>query len=1325
MKQTALFAALGETQSRIDYRATSPGSPRRSHLAHSKIFSMPRRSLEQTKPGGSSMSSSSRFSNTSQQVPFAVNTSFASSQLSSSQQQQYETGSLVNSETTSVSGKSLYRNDYSRSQHPLILPGGQQRKSAAPFNMENMSPEQIRFDKYVNRFAAHDPRSSPVRRHRDDSPLRNPSPLTISERISRFNGGGQQQQQAAPSPRPPARADNFGFPDPEPQLSSFSSGSADRKATSSPSGPQLSSFGSGSEGRKSTSFHPPTPQQQKQLNNGSMSTVTTVATNTTTERQQSPSVERRGVISRDVISTPSRYSRAAGRTLLTEGMRSYSYEHLPKNNDSAIETPSPAKVAELRSKLWDKGETLQVAFPPSFHYVGGRESSDADAEGVASQSGAEKKLPKGPEMAGRYGQRSRSPMATDRRYGHRSQSHSPKRPQYVNSAFKSRFYQAALASRRAPANNSSEQEHNVEIDRIEQERQQHEDPMQQQHQQQQQQQQAERQAPMQQQELEGQEEDLQQETQQQDYGRHQQQDYGRHQQQRQQQDHVPIHVQERQSQQHEAQRMHEQLIRTKVTVAASQRQRQRYEPRQVEDQLTTNATRMGQEPQSRQVLKTLPDTPTSANMWRKNPSQVDETSDGTGEASVAKLVARLNSISRDNPAAALAQIDSILRSESSSGDVEPSRTHLPVAQVQDEKKDDGDGFNDDEDSDDETSMSSITNPTYATGQLGTPNQQSMSGNRKPNALQSYTQPSTPREEQAKRNKQLSTTHEEQAKRNKQPSTAHEEQAKRHSKKDKSRPPPPATIDVKEPGSRGMNQSMGRLDQHVTSETREPTSAAAIAMKIRMWDEMSNSKASDKKDEAPSLQEELISAATEELGSIVTPYAGSLASSQHRESPMRTSMSPSSPATLLGPHFVSDSPERLYEENPESQPHVPALEIPSLDISRSQERLQGRGGPQERLQGLGGSQKRLQERGRQVSREESPLARPPRPLSNSITPRRRHPWDHKRSSILLNSKPSIVDTSMEGGEGVEMKPIAPAPVTSQRKVLQIRKEAVAKPDVVARGFTARDTPGFTGDAFEIDPKLLKSNDGFGFPAQIKQEARAPPSCSNDFDAAWEPSSASTFFPEKKTTSSRPSLAQRRLSGNNQRLPVAANSNDRNIVNSMSRAETVPFQCEYPVTEPQPVHKANVVEPPKSPGRSKFSLLKLKKSHDVLLKSPALDNSVPRDKYPASPKKQRDDGVNLVVEPPKSPGRSKFSLLKLRKSHDALLKSSPTSLDMNQTAETPQQSARSKSPGRRASPGRWASPGRQASSGIERGIERTGSFKIMKRFNRLRREKESEV
>lgn len=1235
-------------------------------------------------------------SHMNQVAPLTLNTSFtSSSQLSLSQH-----------DTSSDTSLPRYRPDYSRSQHPQI-PGGDQQRSnpAQPLHTVHMSPEQIRFEKYVNRFAAHDPRSlSPLTKRREqvDPEGLPPEKLSISERISRFNRLQSPVEAMSPARQsytPAQQRDSFGSP---PSIDRRISAGSERAAEQVPTPTSNMQQRHPSVRATLAEEHVTSVQQPKISASTSTSTTATNTTSTATERR-SPTLERRDIASNHIrypqgLSTPTR------APLMAEGRRSYSYDQ-PRSSMGAfaIETArSPARVADLRKKLWDNNETLQVAVPPSLHYVGPPIVTEEEKNPVATKA----VIPKGPEMAGRFGQRSRS--------------HSPKRPQYPNSTtFKSRYYEAARASRRTYVVNKDSP--GAKPISVKEQQQVHDH--------------SPTEAALKERDTARMATAAREESQHMiDHQRHRPQQGEVLRQEIQQQDYGPRKGFSVSDQEREAQRMQEKLLKRN-----SGAQRKPSDSQQTVGHKMPDSVTMPQDHHKRQRIPS--NGVGSPDMWRSQPmpNLVDERSEGTGETSVAKLVARLNRISRDNPAEALAQIDSILRAESksSSGDLEPAKTQLlPVSNVQEEKKDEYDG-NDDEDSDDETSMSSITNPTYISTQVGAPNShQSLPPNRnvRPSALQTY--------------QQLVKTPEKEG------------QGARNHRKNKERAPPPATIQVKEANGRGTDQIMGRLDQHVVnSRSAEMNSAAVIAMKIRMWDEMSESKTSLRLDEAlsivPSLQEEIVSATTDELGSIVTPTdapGGSVESSQ-RESPLVMSMLPTPPSTLLGPPSECSPDSSLDLRLPEPQ-------IPLIELSDSQDRLH--------------------ERGRQLSREDSP---PPRDTTNSLTPRRRHPWDHhhpKKRSESRDSNSTPKGGSIEGLRGLEMRPIEPAPVTSPRNVLQIRREKVARavspvsvqdkpgfrghsskgnretdskskgatslvnahgeaslkkeannrrepatkavatsggdvsnprsdtvaqPHITSAGVTGLGPHVFQGDSFEVDPKLLKSNDEFRFPIRIKQEELRPASFSTNYDPAWEPLAASSLFPSSKSASTKLSVAQERLVQRGLGSPAQTNVQD------VGKAADV--------SQRQRQQASRTI----SPGRNRFSLLKLKRSHDTVVHSPPkTSREIDPLEYvdTASLESQRDDTVTLMVEAPKSPGR-KFNLLKLKKSQDTNLKPAAPTLDMNPviavTTPSTQKRALSKSPSR------WgSSPGPTRTSPAR---DRTGGFNIVQRFSRLRRERDADV
>jgi hypothetical protein len=103
----------------------------------------------------------------------------------------------------------------------------------------------------------------------------------------------------------------------------------------------------------------------------------------------------------------------------------------------------------------------------------------------------------------------------------------------------------------------------------------------------------------------------------------------------------------------------------------------------------------------------------------QQPQRTEEKSgntNGTDRKNVSKLVAKLNAVNRDDPQEALALIDSILRQESrgsSSGERGQHALEAAAPAPQRESPNPVESLSDEEgESDDETSVSSMTNPTY-------------------------------------------------------------------------------------------------------------------------------------------------------------------------------------------------------------------------------------------------------------------------------------------------------------------------------------------------------------------------------------------------------------------------------------------------------------------------------------------------------------------------------------------------------------------------------------------------------------------------------------
>lgn len=256
-------------------------------------------------------------------------------------------------------------------------------------------------------------------------------------------------------------------------------------------------------------------------------------------------------------------------------------------------------------------------------------------------------------------------------------------------------------------------------------------------------------------------------------------------------------------------------------------------------------------------------------------------STATGEASVAKLVAKLTSVSREDPERALRMIDSILRAESRSSSGQPgsragsrsgsrasreaSRSPVvaPLSEDVDVAIENDDDESDDSDSScDDTSVSSITNPTYQRDDKAYPHAPSTSTSRnpRPSSLNKYSQlqPTSPKEEE-KRGKSSKSKKE---KKPPPPATIKAKSKKSSSKKEKAKINDTVSKTLPATKVRALSPSTRDRKQSLKTDAMDP---AAIAMKIRGWDEQVNL---DPEPMSPT--KTVDTSATEELGSIVTP-----------------------------------------------------------------------------------------------------------------------------------------------------------------------------------------------------------------------------------------------------------------------------------------------------------------------------------------------------------------------------------------------------------------------------------------------------------------------
>ena len=563
-------------------------------------------------------------------------------------------------------------------------------------------------------------------------------------------------------------------------------------------------------------------------------------------------------------------------------------------------------------------------------------------------------------------------------------------------------------------------------------------------------------------------------------------------------------------------------------------------------------------------------------MWRHEPptTEAELLSGGEGDATVARLVAKLNAVKRDNPAMALAKIDSILRAESRSSSersrdsrevgnspTPPNRAlndsmEVPAAYHDDDYEEDGD-------SDEETSVSSITNPTYQSvkapsvefdGGVSPSNRRG----RRPNALENY------------------------AKKVQSPSEVEESLSKAKTKK---RTPPPSSIKVNSVKDSQNRDTLKKELLKSKTSSMNGKSAAEIALKIRMWDQMTSGNGLVTSKGFPNTMEEDTTAGTSELGSIMTPADAAAAAGGKQEKPI----------------VVAEQQQQQQQE----------------EVVSSNER----------------AVVYHQDKIHVETQQDAPVPRATSPAMGASV-RRNHPWDRHHPRNRSKDSPRIVDTSMEGGMGLEIR----TQPNENPKVLKIRQEAARR----AQYDVAADTSGFTGDSFDIDPKLLLADDDddeFGAPKGVKSEllSQSVLSSSQDFDAAWVPLPPSAFFNEADGNARQQQKAQRDRSQQQQqqgsrsssspnqkaikrhnRVSPSPNGRRASSSSSLPRVAMPPIPREFPTPEPEP----DRAERSKSPARRKFNLKPIlkrrsngKKADPLVQSIEDRDEARPRTSMPA--------------------------------------------------------------------------------------------------------------
>ena len=224
------------------------------------------------------------------------------------------------------------------------------------------------------------------------------------------------------------------------------------------------------------------------------------------------------------------------------------------------------------------------------------------------------------------------------------------------------------------------------------------------------------------------------------------------------------------------------------------------------------------------------------------------------QENVAHLLAKLQSVNRSDPNAALREIDAILKAETGGSALESSRKSglvPPSNKVAPEEISPGspEGEDDDGDSETETTVSSITNPTFSG--------QGKHRKKKEEARKTH-RPTLPTAVEGEESNYDSKRSQEAVERNSE------------SRRKKVRSPPPDTIQVsaiRDRGSEKKGMEDGKRSSHALEKKLSAglDATAELAEKIRRWDELSG------KESAPEGKgPDLMSDTTDALGSIMTP-----------------------------------------------------------------------------------------------------------------------------------------------------------------------------------------------------------------------------------------------------------------------------------------------------------------------------------------------------------------------------------------------------------------------------------------------------------------------
>jgi hypothetical protein len=481
----------------------------------------------------------------------------------------------------------------------------------------------------------------------------------------------------------------------------------------------------------------------------------------------------------------------------------------------------------------------------------------------------------------------------------------------------------------------------------------------------------------------------------------------------------------------------------------------------------------------------------------KNRYATSDVGPANGGQNVHSLMARLGAVDRANPDAALAQIDAILRAESRSANGDPVSSNRESSQNAQNTA--GKDYSDQEavevnaddesssegDSDDATSVSSMTNPTYQSVKLAPdpsngPHSTSAQGRPRPSALQSYAKSGTPYMNISKADEPNATS-------------ARDVESKSKSKKLRS--PPPTTISLSSSKEKiKKSDDAPIVDPSVfqniggDSPAIATSNSAELAEKIRRWDDMSQS--------GPTT---------------------------------------SSPARSTNP-FEGDSPVRQVGSNPfeDAQQKQNSVQLDAEILF---------GGPGQILsagtEALGSIV--TDEMDRNVYPGDNPSqSRRPHPWDSSI-PVGMGKVDMKDTSMDFADG---VETCFTPRYGTDEKSPGGTPVRQMRKnrlglgMGKLRKlvehdEELAAPTTPSNLNESRSSDEFDvnprGDEFDVNPMLMVSEnngDGDGWEVTAGRFSSHPrqgentKNLSDDYDSAWVALPSSAFFAEKAHPSKRP-------------------------------------------------------------------------------------------------------------------------------------------------------------------------------------------------------------